>query len=61
MDALMHAAFDGHLDVMMKLAELGVNVAAADNVSNVICIHNKKHYTQMLFFARTSTRGERLL
>ena len=61
MSALMYAALNGHVEVVMKLVELGVNVAAVDHVSNIICIYNKMHCNHMLFFARTSTRGGKLL
>ena len=38
MTALMLASQDGHLEVVVKLAELGVNLAATDNVSLIVYI-----------------------
>ena len=41
--ALMHAAAKGHLGVVMKLAELGVDLGAADKVSPVVFIAIKEY------------------
>ena len=36
MTAVMFAAYGGHLEVVMKLAELGVDLAAVDKVSTAL-------------------------
>ena len=36
MTVMMGAAEEGHLGVVVKLAELGVDLAAADNVSTAV-------------------------
>ena len=38
-NALMWAAHNGNLEVVVKLAELGVDLAVADNVSNIIYLY----------------------
>ena len=50
---MMCAAHNGHLKVVMQLAELGVDLSAADNVGNVIFVLNKEHSSDflMLFYA----------
>jgi len=39
----MWAAHNGQLEVVVKLAELGVNVAAVNNVSTDFRIQNEQH------------------
>ena len=38
--ALMWAAHKGHLEVVVKLIELGVDLATADNVSNMFVLNH---------------------
>ena len=38
---MMHAAYNGHLEVVVKLAELGADLATADYVSAVISYERK--------------------
>ena len=60
--AIMSAAAGGHLALVMKLAELGVNPAAADNVSAFISIFASEKFLLFRFsFACFLTRVETLL
>ena len=42
MTAVALAAHEGHLEVVIKLAELGADLAPADTVSKVVCINHRE-------------------
>ena len=57
---MMYAAQEGHVEVVMKLAELGVDLATTSEVSTVLCIYRELGsncgWLHLFAFARSVVR-----